>query len=355
MFDDSWSIVRVCSEDTKKNNKIRRIFAKMQTQAAAAKKLGHIRRPSYGKVTPISTLLLNLSGSSSIRHDGVSPDLSEPSHVFSFGTNGPILQHHQHQIENDDVANVTTSFIEQEKLAEQNGLVDEEPIPIEAAADLNNTFKKCVNYHHAPSADEAIKVDSNVARDTDDIDNYLPNGRNKPCLICNVKSQQIANDGLVNGVVVNQPLKELCETLCNDRCKSCAAEAATSTTPTAHTNDTSGKVLARSNSSRQEFLASMLQEATTIVDAPKTLTVTENEKEIDTSAEHAATPTAIVDNYLKEIRESLTKTSMMTSPAAKRRLAARKMEMSLNSANFVYDSENSDYIPPKELLMYLVR
>lgn len=322
----------------------------MQTQAAAAKKLGHIRRPSYGKVTPISSLLLNLSGSSSIRHDGVSPDSFEPSHVFSFGPSGPILQHHQHQIENDH-ANVNISFIEQEKLTEENDKSKPEPEskPIEAA-----TFLKCANH---VSTDEVTNVDSTVARDADDIDKYLPNGRDKPCLICNVKSNQKVTDELANGV--NRPLKELCETLCNDKCK-LSTPGVPTLTPVAYTNDTSAKTLARSNSSRQEFLASMLQVATTFVESPKTVTVDVNDE-----ADDGDTAAVVVDNLKKssqmyfrdklDVAEALAKTSMMTSPAAKRRLAARKMEMNLNSVNFVYDSENSDYIPPKELLMYLVR
>uniref|UniRef100_A0A1B6CCY4 Nocturnin n=1 Tax=Clastoptera arizonana TaxID=38151 RepID=A0A1B6CCY4_9HEMI len=49
-----------------------------------------------------------------------------------------------------------------------------------------------------------------------------------------------------------------------------------------------------------------------------------------------------------EIAESLAKASLMTSPAAKRRLQARKMELGL-----VDDS--AGYIPPKHLLLYLVR
>lgn len=330
----------------------------MQTQAAAGKKLGHVRRPSYGKVTPISSLLLNLSNSSNIRHDGVSPDSSEASHIFSFGPHGPILQHQTNQVE-DNVVDATTNFIEQEKFAEQIDKVEPESKPVEAI-DLSNTFLKCTNYHHA-GTDETINADPIIARDTDDIDKYLPNSRDKPCLICNVNAKRTTSVESTS----NQPMKELCEALCNDKCKTSPVRTSISTSvPVVASNDTSGKILIRSNSSRQEFLASMLQEATTLVEAPKA--VIENDKATDKIAVETAPIDVTVDGKLKgfcdsyfrdkmDVAEALAKTSMMTSPAAKRRLAARQMEMNLNNADFVYDSENSDYIPPKELLMYLVR
>lgn len=317
----------------------------MQTQVGAVKKFGHIRRPSYGKATPISSLLLDLSSSSSIRHDGASPESSELSHVFSFGPHGPILHHHQNQ-----VANVTTKFIEQEKFGEQSDQLEPESKQINAN-DLGNMFEKCLNYHHHENANEVNNVNPIVARDTDDIDKYLPNSRDKPCLICNVSARQTNNDELAN--VVNQPIKELCEALCNDKCKTSTAEASTPT-QAAITNENSGKILSRSDSSRQEFLASMLQEATTLVEAPKPPAVDDK-----IAGETVAVDSLEeVNNKIRDklnVADALANTSMLTTPTAKRRLAARQMEMNLNSADFVYDSENADYIPPKELLMYLVR
>lgn len=319
----------------------------MQTHVGTVKKFGHIRRPSYGKATPISSLLLNLSSSSSIRHDGVSPESSESSHVFSFGPHGPILQHHQNQ-----VGNVTTNFIEQEKFAEQSDKNEPESKQINAN-DVGNMFEKCLNYHHHENTKEVNNVNSIVARDTDDIDKYLPNGRDKPCLIC--CARQTNNDELAN--VVNEPMKELCEALCNDKCKLSTVEASTPTQASI-TNETSGKILARSNSSRQEFLASMLQEASTLVDAPKPLAVNDDEIGDETAAIITDHNSKVVNDKMRDkldVADALANTSMLTTPTAKRRLAARQMEMNLNSADFVYDSENADYIPPKELLMYLVR
>lgn len=47
------------------------------------------------------------------------------------------------------------------------------------------------------------------------------------------------------------------------------------------------------------------------------------------------------------IAESLATTALMTSPAAKRRLMARKLEMGLDS--------DLEFVPPKQVLLYLVR
>lgn len=318
----------------------------MQTQAASAKRLGHVRRPSYGKVTPISTLLLNLSGSASIRHDGVSPDLSQPSHVFSFGTDGAVSQHDHDRSESDSMAEATTSFIEQEKSAEQSDAAAAGPKMTEI--DLERTFLKCVNYHHTQAANEAMSEETSAARDADDIDKYLPNGRGKPCLICSAKSQPVNSEELASAV--SQPMKDLCDTLCDAKCQTVTAEASPPITPTAH------KMVSRSNSSRHEFLASMLLDGTSVV---ATAPVADGGEATEQPADAVADgPKDLSETYFRDklkVAEALANTSAMTSPAAKRRLAARRMEMNLNSANFVYDSENSDYIPPKELLMYLVR
>ncbi|KAF7267738.1 hypothetical protein GWI33_019066 [Rhynchophorus ferrugineus] len=50
------------------------------------------------------------------------------------------------------------------------------------------------------------------------------------------------------------------------------------------------------------------------------------------------------------LAEALARTSLLTSPAAKRRLAARSLELKCGSV-----SDTGEFIPPKELLLYLVR
>ncbi|GAB0089999.1 hypothetical protein DMENIID0001_046300 [Sergentomyia squamirostris] len=54
------------------------------------------------------------------------------------------------------------------------------------------------------------------------------------------------------------------------------------------------------------------------------------------------------------LADAITKTSMLTSPAARRRLAARKMEMDAN-AYISGHQDDLDYVPPRDLLIYLVR
>lgn len=59
------------------------------------------------------------------------------------------------------------------------------------------------------------------------------------------------------------------------------------------------------------------------------------------------------------VAEAVAQTSAMTSPAARRRLAARKIEMEMNAkvADTIIrkEGETGDYVPPKQLLIYLVR
>lgn len=51
------------------------------------------------------------------------------------------------------------------------------------------------------------------------------------------------------------------------------------------------------------------------------------------------------------LAESLARASLMTSPAAKRRLVARSIELQIGYV----DEESGDFVPPKQLLLYLVR
>lgn len=54
------------------------------------------------------------------------------------------------------------------------------------------------------------------------------------------------------------------------------------------------------------------------------------------------------------VAEALAQASSMTSPSAKRRLEARKIEMDMGKSVFLND-ENEEYTPPKELLIYIMR
>ncbi|KAF6201467.1 hypothetical protein GE061_003858 [Apolygus lucorum] len=54
---------------------------------------------------------------------------------------------------------------------------------------------------------------------------------------------------------------------------------------------------------------------------------------------------SIRDSY--NVAESLARADLMTSPAARRRLQARRIELGLG--------EHPGFVPPKHLLLYLVR
>lgn len=62
-----------------------------------------------------------------------------------------------------------------------------------------------------------------------------------------------------------------------------------------------------------------------------------------------------LDNYMlcdkMEVAETLNKISLMASPATRQRLAARSLEMKMHQ----HEGEDGDFVPPKELLLYLVR
>lgn len=349
-------------------------------QPSAGKKLGHHRRQSYGKIMPISSLLNNLIGTST-NFDASANDASNVDH-------SPLAQaievHARSNRTNErsdgdtikNVTDLTMNFIEHEKFDNKSHASPAQSPAVEM--DIEKTFLKCVNYHpheSIPQTTNEPAVPDAQADPEDDIDRLLVEEENAPCLIC-------TNKAPIKHNYLNILCKKLCDDSCNTSTKTCQSlddmithnngtsnnsvvsdddgQATDDRTLTgecaddanANTRKTSESLLQRSNSSRQEFLASMIDhdpadgnvnasnESSHV--APLTI---ENLKEFN-------------DQYFREklaIAEALANTSMMTSAAAKSRLAARKIEMSLNTPDFVYDPENAEYIPPKELLMYLVR
>lgn len=341
--------------------------------------MGHTRRQSYGKIMPISSLLNNLIGPS--------PNFESPPNAVNTSTvhdqaKMPLTRSFETMTLNSRVnersdgdgfsqRNVTNSsldFINNEKMNEtKHKQVAPQTVHAGAAAidevNVERTFLKCVNYH-APLESEFQTTTTNVAAKTDaedNIDRLLgENDGHAPCLICTNKDMEPLKHSLMNVLC-----KKLCDESCNTSTKTCqsnddivsqksgavASEHDSDSTAEADVKFKSQIPLQRSSSSRQEFLASMLEsepkDAASHSDdkanvAPLTM---ENLKQFN-------------DDYYREklaIAEALANTSMMTSSAAKNRLAARKIEMSLNTPDFVYDPENAEYIPPRDLLMYLVR
>lgn len=357
-------------------------------QSSGAKKMGHVRRQSYGKIMPISSLLNNIIGSSASFEPTAANDASNTDHS-PLAQSFEVLAHNRRFNERSDgdsmnnVANLTMNFINFEKIDDMKNASktkEEKEVTLAAEIDFDKTFLKCVNYHphdaEPEKANESTTIDAN-ADSEDNIDRLLGSSNNDdtPCLLC-------SNQDEMKNHYLNILCKKLCDESCNTSTKTCRSlddghtpKSGLSSASTFAEDDVAedGKMiqqkiaeddmpklenpLQRSNSSRQEFLASMLDSnATEDNDFPNTPNNSDDEA-------HVAPLTMenlkqFNERYFREklaIAEALANTSMMTSPAVKRRLQARKMELSLNAPDFVYDPENAEYIPPKELLMYLVR
>lgn len=334
-------------------------------QPASNKKMGHTRRQSYGKIMPISSLLNNLIGpnvhfETTPNDTSVVHDRSPLTHQFEALALNSRVNERSDGDSQKNVTDLTLNFINHEKLDEINQKTATS-IAVEEV-DVEKTFLKCVNYHPPGESKIQETVIDDANSDTEDnIDRLLSNDDAVPCSICTNKSMEPLKHSLMNILC-----KKLCDESCNTSTKTCqsnvdddiithnsgeASEHNSDSTAEADAKYKSELPLQRSNSSRQEFLASMLEPETKDADnssddeacvAPLTM---ENLKQFN-------------DDYFREklaIAEALANTSMMTSSAAKNRLAARKIEMSLNTPDFIYDPENAEYIPPKDLLMYLVR
>lgn len=329
-----------------------------QSKSNAMKKTGHNRRPSFGKTMPISSLLDSLMHSSLDQSMVIQP-----------------ITHNFRTIERSDadrrecITDLTANFIQHERSREQNN----EPSATEDI-DSNKTFLKCVNYHHLHdehSDGEGVDVTaSRNATDQNDTDQMIViNDPNVACMICNNKEKILTANQTFD---FQQPLRVLCKKLCDGSCntstKTCQSTDNMSNlstepdiVPLKSSNDAKSRakaILVESNDNRYVFLTSMLEKS---ANDDRTDSVN---METDTSYNNSCAPLTIEnlkqfnEKYLLgklAIAEALANTSAMTSPAAHRRLAARKIELSLNTPDFVYDVENAEYIPPRDLLMYLLR
>ncbi|KAJ6640811.1 Nocturnin [Pseudolycoriella hygida] len=137
-----------------------------------------------------------------------------------------------------------------------------------------------------------------------------------------------------NDIETCSAMTELCNLLCDKSCTKVQMKT------TDQSGDGTNEMKAHTND-RQKFLSSMIAESVTEAIDSQSLNITD---EKNTESE--------VNDKLK-VNEALVRTSMMTSPAARRRLAARKIEMEIDAAD--ESATDSDYVPPKQLLMFLVR
>ncbi|XP_055378644.1 nocturnin isoform X2 [Condylostylus longicornis] len=177
------------------------------------------------------------------------------------------------------------------------------------------------------------------------------------------------------------PLKKLCEKLCNEDCKSFQDMEDIKTIKNDEIQPNSSKFITKSllkvpskiDLERKKFLDEILKD----VDLDKIANIDFDTNENETNIEQQELINENDNKINKEINlnekikynlpmmgintfhekfkiaDALARTSMMTSPAAKRRLAARKIEMELDFGRMNTDS--SDFVPPRDLLLYLVR
>lgn len=150
-----------------------------------------------------------------------------------------------------------------------------------------------------------------------------------------------SKDASENDDIETCPMTELCNLLCDSSCKKIEKNS----TDFSHDKGDVSEVntTARANDNRHKFLSSMIADSVSSAVDSETDNESENcnRKKVEDS----------IDKL--KVTEALVRTSMMTSPAAKRRLAARKIEMELDAAS--ENANDSEYVPPRQLLMFLVR
>lgn len=201
------------------------------------------------------------------------------------------------------------------------------------------------------------------------------------CEMC-INKQQDAIPTAVDEDEMNKtydfkPLNLLCEKLCNDSCNTSTKVCQSSDDNVTHSSRLStdsscgsdvkalnDQSTASPKSDRQKFLTSMLDAESQQIEQ-KCLLTNDNTIDSDDTENANALPLTVEnlkqfnENYFREklaLAETLANTSLMNSPAVRLRLAARKIEMNLNTPDSTADDyDDSDYVPPKDLLMYLVR
>lgn len=321
-----------------------------KSKSNARKKNGHNRRPSYGKIMPISSLIDNSMNSSLHQSTAAQPTSRDWRTIERSDADRP-----------ESIADLTTNFIQHERSIEKT----KERTATEII-NLNKTFLKFFYHlHDKNSGSKCVDITASRNDDKNDTDRII--GSNEP----NIMNKEKTLTG--NQSFDFQPLSGLCENLSDGSCtsmKTCQSTDDMShlsfepdfvTIKLQNKDDTkfpTKAILLGSNGNRYEFLTSMLQKSAN--DGSR------NSASMETNTSYNKSCVPLTIENLKQFNKkvllgklaitgTLASTSAMTSPAVHRRLAARNIELSLNRPEFVYDVENAEYIPPKDLLMYLLR
>lgn len=386
----------------------------MQAHQETIKKYGHIRRPSYGKAMPISSLLLDLTAPQqrhfeSISNDGLSPRNDGQPVVFTFGPGGPRYTNNAEQL-----GQFTANFLNNEKIT---GIAQK----IESEEPKQALFLKCTNYQ--PKQDSVEQTDDESKSDIESVtsesssdDESILSDDDKqtkePSFLRSISQRQEFLAGMLGDetaladsvqletsfnkaqkeaketaperqeIEFHQPLIEEIEghDVDNDLCKSDRAKEDNEAQPFVTEPDTDDEVDVGGHLQQRGGPIDMGSNDTEpsdtdpfelepIITYPEEILriIEEGEDLIRFDEDDDAVPDSqlTIENLAKfdreyfrnklAIAEALAQATMLTPSAASRRLAARKMEMNINDPDFVYDSVNGEFIPPKDLLLYLVR
>lgn len=333
--------------------------------AIAMKKLGHARRQSYGKVTPISALLSNFIAIETAPTPNTPPTSpTSPRARPAFGS--PLAVPVKVNERSDATPTILATI---DFLAAEMGSV-RPPSSVQ--------FLKCVNYQRrasCPDDEEAAEI-ADATRDTeDDIDRLLTAASEKVRLEqqpVNPSPSHSANasahgdemkrlqlpGGNAYDKVSNTSSLMVCissdmETEPSSRL---SAEFSSDSSCGSDMKELSNQSTASPMSGRVKFLTNMLQtdladkaiaadDAADAVDAADIMPLTEhNLKQFEANCSHEK----------RALDQLLTNEPLMNSAAVRLRLAARKLEMDLMSAEAAGKSPD-EYVPPRELVMHVVR
>lgn len=208
------------------------------------------------------------------------------------------------------------------------------------------------DHERPPMVFNLSEVNSNYQetdRKVDAIEDFIKNEQ-KSTTDCSVSADNefvfVSLKDVQNNDIETCPMTELCDLLCDNSCK----KNENNSIPGSSNVNCGVKEIPKTvsaNDNRLKFLSSMIGDTdASTVESESLDVMKENSPEMIKGKK-------LEGSVDKLISEALVRTSMMTSPAAKRRLAARKIQMDIDAAT--QNAEDSEYVPPMELLIYLAR
>lgn len=329
---------------------------------SAMKKLGHVRRQSYGKIMPITTLLGNLIATQSLPTPNISlASQNDSTNQRPFDAiTMPLTVNERSDAMPTIVATVDFHATEPNS---------------ERPATANVQFLKCVNYQRresCPDEEEPIEIADATHDSEDDIDRLLANKQIKLCKQ-REEASSFSTDSSYDGDDTNR-LQLLCGNLydkgSNLSMIACQSSDMNGEPSNRITTDFPSDLSCDSDntpfddqstaspvSDSQKFLSTMLGGERTESPTDAVDWAGEHNESGNISPLTEGNLKQFNDDQLKEkqkLDEIMTNESMVNSAAVRLRLAARKLEMDLLLAEAAGKTPD-EYIPPRELLMHVVR